>query len=89
MVQRLFFDGIDIARDRFAIGKSVQGSGFIFADPANAEILVFDPAVVRAQMALHLAVFQFPVEHGLRFHFSSPDLFAAANDKNYRIRGQR
>jgi hypothetical protein len=58
MIERLFLDGIDVARDQFPENQRVQNARTILAHTANAAAALFDEAPVPAEVALDFAVAQ-------------------------------
>jgi hypothetical protein len=54
--QRLFFDGIHVPGDQFAINQRLQFAGLIFAHTTQAPTAVFYHAAMAAQIAFDLTV---------------------------------
>jgi hypothetical protein len=65
MIQRLFFDGIGIGGNRFAVGMGVESALQVLPHAAAAEFGRFDPAVVIAEKAMNFLVFELFIKHGL------------------------
>ena len=55
MVERFFFDGINLNRGRRCVTEAVKFSALIDADEAEARLPVSDMAVARAEIAMHFA----------------------------------
>jgi hypothetical protein len=59
MKKRLFFYGINIFCNRFAVHKAVQNTASIFTNTADAPFIIRNDTVVSAQMTLHFIGIQF------------------------------
>jgi hypothetical protein len=64
MIQRLFFNSIDVLGYRPSIHQAPKQPASIFPDPAFAPLIVPDQAIVGAQVTLHLLIVLFGVESG-------------------------
>ena len=61
MIQRLFFDGIDLQRGGGTVSQAVEAATLVHADEAEAALAFADVAVARAKVAMDAAVgFGFP-----------------------------
>src|SRR5262249_17315490 len=61
MIQRFFFNGIDLQRSGRAVAQAVQPAAFVHADKAKAGLAGAYSAVARAQEAVNTAIrFRFP-----------------------------
>jgi len=62
VVERFFFDGVDIPGDEFAVGMGEKRPAPVLADLADAPSVLRDPAKVAAEKAGYLPVFEFLIE---------------------------
>ena len=56
MIERLFFDRVDLNRGGRCVAETVKLAALIDADEAEAGLTVSDMAMARAKVAMHLAV---------------------------------
>ena len=64
MIERFFFDGVDVDGGDFAIHQVDQTSAFVFVYTAHAGLTFAQLAVVAAQFAANASAFQFVVKLG-------------------------
>ena len=62
MVQRFFFNGVNVYGNGFAVNIGIKYAVEILPDSAKSVFLVADPAMVSAKEAVDEPVFQFLVE---------------------------
>src|SRR6266436_9917787 len=53
MIERLFFDGVDLQRGRRAISQAVELAAFIDANKTEAALAGIDVAVARTKIAMN------------------------------------
>ena len=72
MVERFFLDGVDVPRDEFSIGMSIENTSPVFPDVADAEFSIRNQTAVAAQEAGNLIVFLLLIKHRFFKHGFSP-----------------
>ncbi len=63
MVERFFFDGVDVLSNEFSIGMSKENASSVFPDVADTEFSIGDQTMVTAQEAGDLIVFLLLIKH--------------------------
>jgi len=61
MVERFFFDGVDVLSDELSIGMRIENAPSVFPDVADAKFSIGDQTMVATQEAGDLMVFLFLV----------------------------
>jgi len=72
VVERFFFDGVDVLGNEFSIGVGIENTASIFSDVADAKFSIGDQAMVAAQKAGNLIVFHFVIKYRFFEHGLSP-----------------
>jgi hypothetical protein len=64
MVERLFFDGVEMLGDEFSVSMGVENAAFVFPYMTDSKFSIGDQAEVAAKVARDPVAIQFLIEKG-------------------------